>query len=92
LWGFDILTAVVMNVAFFRDTVQCSLYVNRHFRGTYHLYLQGKKSAKQGTSVQQVARQNSPLIFEPEDGGDALLQNIGSNTDYMALYPRRWQH
>jgi hypothetical protein len=26
------------------------------------------------------------LIFDPEDGGDMSLRNIGS-TDYMALYP-----
>jgi hypothetical protein len=35
-----------------------------------------------------VARQF--LIFDPEDGGDTLLRNMGSNTDYTALYPRRW--
>jgi hypothetical protein len=31
------------------------------------------------------------LIFDPEDGGDTLLRNVGSCTDYTALYPRRWQ-
>jgi hypothetical protein len=31
------------------------------------------------------------LIFDPEDGGDTFLRNVGSYTDYTALYPRRWQ-
>jgi hypothetical protein len=31
------------------------------------------------------------LIFDPEDGGDTFLRNIGSHTHYTALYPRRWQ-
>jgi hypothetical protein len=29
--------------------------------------------------------------FDPEDGGDTLLRNVGSYTDCTALYPRRWQ-
>jgi hypothetical protein len=29
-------------------------------------------------------------IFDPEDGGDMFLRNVGSySTDYKALYPRR---
>jgi hypothetical protein len=28
------------------------------------------------------------LIFYPEDGGNTFLRNVGSHTDYMALYPR----
>jgi hypothetical protein len=32
------------------------------------------------------------LIFIPEDGGDMFLWNIDSDTDYMVLYPWRWQH
>jgi hypothetical protein len=34
----------------------------------------------------------SHLFFYPEDGNDKLISNIGSHTDYKALYPRRWQH
>jgi hypothetical protein len=30
------------------------------------------------------------LIVYPEDGGDIFPQNVGSATDYTALYPRRW--
>jgi hypothetical protein len=30
------------------------------------------------------------LFFDPEDGGDTFLRNVGwLSTDYMALYPRR---
>jgi hypothetical protein len=32
------------------------------------------------------------LIFNPEDGGDTFFRNVSSHMDYMALYPRRWQH
>jgi hypothetical protein len=31
------------------------------------------------------------LFFDPEDGGDTFLRNVGYNsTDYPASYPRRW--
>jgi hypothetical protein len=30
------------------------------------------------------------LFFDPEDGGDMFLRNVGRlSTDYTALYPRR---
>jgi hypothetical protein len=29
------------------------------------------------------------LIFDPEDGSDTFLRNVGSHTHYTALYPRR---
>jgi hypothetical protein len=32
------------------------------------------------------------LIFDLEDGGDTFLRNIGSHTEYTALYPTIWQH
>jgi hypothetical protein len=35
--------------------------VNRHFGGKYHFHLQGRKSAQQETSVQQMAGQNKPV-------------------------------
>jgi hypothetical protein len=34
----------------------------------------------------------SLLIFDPENGGDTFLRNVGLHTDYKALYPKRWQH
>jgi hypothetical protein len=27
------------------------------------------------------------LIFDPEDGSDTFFRNVGSHTDYTALYP-----
>jgi hypothetical protein len=45
----------------FWDKTPCSPYVNLRFGWTYHLHLQGRKSAEQETNVQQVARQNKPL-------------------------------
>jgi hypothetical protein len=47
--GFEILTAVVMNVAMFCDIAPCCSYVNRRFGGIYHLHLQGRKSTKKET-------------------------------------------
>jgi hypothetical protein len=32
------------------------------------------------------------LIFDPEDGGYKSLRNVSSHADYIALYPRRYQH
>jgi hypothetical protein len=31
------------------------------------------------------------LIFDRENGPDTFLRNVGSYTDYTAIYPRRWQ-
>jgi hypothetical protein len=39
-----------IKIAIFWDIAPCSLYMNRSFGGTYHLHLQGRKSAKQETS------------------------------------------
>jgi hypothetical protein len=38
---FEVLTALVMNVAIFWDIAPCSPYVNLRFGATYH-HLQGK--------------------------------------------------
>jgi hypothetical protein len=53
--GFEVLTAVGMNVAIFCDIRPCSPYVNWRFGGTYNLHLQGKNSAEQETRVKPVA-------------------------------------
>jgi hypothetical protein len=66
----------IMNLAILWDTAPYNLYVNRCFRGTYHLHLQSRKSVQ--------------LIFDPEDGGDTFLQNVGSRTDYTRVpFPMR---
>jgi hypothetical protein len=63
--GFEVLTTVVKNVAIFLDIVPRSMYVNRRFGRTYNLNLQGRKSAEQDTSVQQVTRHNKPSAGIP---------------------------
>jgi hypothetical protein len=47
-----------MTVVIFWGIALCRAYANQCFRETYTLHLEGKKSAKQETSVQQMARQN----------------------------------
>jgi hypothetical protein len=49
--GFEVLIAVIIHIAVLWEKAPCSTYVNRRFGGTYHLHLQGRKSAKQETSV-----------------------------------------
>jgi hypothetical protein len=42
--GFEVLTAVVMKITIFLDTMPCSpLRGNRRFGGKYRLHLQGRK-------------------------------------------------
>jgi hypothetical protein len=62
--GLEVITAVFMNAAIFSNIVLCSPYVNRRFRGMYYLHVQGRKSAEQQSSVEQVAT----LRYIPEDG------------------------
>jgi hypothetical protein len=49
--GFEVLTAVVMNVPVFWDIVLCSPYVNHRSEGTCYFQLQGRKSAKQYAAI-----------------------------------------
>jgi hypothetical protein len=39
--GFEALTAVFMKRSVFWDIMPCPVKVNRHFRRTHHLHLQG---------------------------------------------------
>jgi hypothetical protein len=89
--GFEVLTMAVMKHGIFWDITPCSQYMNRGFGGTYHLYLQGRKSAEQETSETWWLGTWFParLIFDPEAGGDTFLRNVGSYTDYTAVYPTR---
>jgi hypothetical protein len=54
--GFEVLIAVVMNVAIFWDIAPCNPYMNHRFVGTYHFHLQGRKSTEKEASVKHVAR------------------------------------
>jgi hypothetical protein len=55
LFRYEVLTAVVMNVAVFWDIAPCSPHVSRRFVETYRLHLQVRKSSDQKASMQQVA-------------------------------------
>jgi hypothetical protein len=49
--GFEVLAAVTMKNAVFWDVSPCRSWVNKRFRGTYHLHLKGRKIREQGTSM-----------------------------------------
>jgi hypothetical protein len=70
----------------FWDVTPCSLLsCNRRFGGTYRLHLQGLLA----TCLLAVSCWN--YLFDPEDGGDMFLRNVGCNLrDYTASHPRRW--
>jgi hypothetical protein len=92
---FEILKAVVMKSSIFWDITPCSpLKTNRRFRGTCRLHLQGRISRARNQRALLAtcfhAGFLSGLFFNPEDGGDMFLRNVGwLSTEYMALYPRR---
>jgi hypothetical protein len=44
---FELFTAVTMKNAVFWDVTPCTSCVNLGFGGTYHLHLQGRKSASE---------------------------------------------
>jgi hypothetical protein len=70
--GFEVLTAVVMKSIIFWDIAPCGpLSVNRRFGGTYYLHLEGLKTSA-FTLVSC-----SAYFFDPEDGGDVFLRNVG---------------
>jgi hypothetical protein len=75
------------------------LNVNRGFGGTCYLHLQGRRINQTINQYEAGSKQNSATYnmqvsylasFDPEDGGDMFLRNIGClSTDYTALYLRR---
>jgi hypothetical protein len=93
--GFQVFTAVVMKSIIFWDITRCSpLSLNRRFGGTYRLHLQRRRNKfikNQQASKQVASRFCWTYFFDPEDGGDMFLRNVGWNsTDYTASYPRSW--
>jgi hypothetical protein len=99
LVGFEVFTAVVMESIIFWDVTPCSLLsFNRRFGGTYRLHLQGRRN--NFSKTQQASTLLATCLpagycwnyfFDPEDGGDMFLRNVGCNsTDYTASHPRRW--
>jgi hypothetical protein len=79
-----------MNVTIFWDIAPCSPYVNRRFGGTYHLYLQGRKSVMEGTSLQQVHIRTTRRYI-PEVGNIqntyCILLGIGMIAWFLELKP-----
>jgi hypothetical protein len=75
-----------MNVAIFWVMAPSSKNANRRFGGTYHLHLQGRKSAEHEITVKHVDRQICLLIFDPEHGVGTFLRNVDPHTDYTARY------
>jgi hypothetical protein len=71
--GFEVLTTVVMNAAIAWDTAPCSPYMKPTFR----------------RNVSPSARWFlARMIFDYDDGGDTFFRNVGSHTDYKALYSK----
>jgi hypothetical protein len=74
--GFSSAQSSPLKSSIFWDITPCSLLkVNRCFRETCFLHLQGRRIATQETN--------------PEDRGDMFLQNVGwLSADYTGLYLR----
>jgi hypothetical protein len=71
-----------MDVAIFWEIASYIPYVNRRFvttvTSTFTIENQPCKKPACGRWL---------VIVLPEDGGDAFLRNVGSHTDYTAIYP-----
>jgi hypothetical protein len=63
----------------------CSPYVKQ---GTCHFHLQERESRLLAASL-FLTRLN--VTHPEEDGGNTFLRNVGSCTDYSALYQRIWR-
>jgi hypothetical protein len=93
---FQVFMTVTMKNAVFWDVTPCRSCVNRRFRGTQRLHLQGRKIRQRGASVsrwQSAVTCSSCFLahgfFYPEDGGDTFFRNVGSHKMYTASHPRR---
>jgi hypothetical protein len=86
LAGFEVLAAMFMKISIIWDITPCSpLKVNRRFGGTCRLHLQGRRICR--ARDQREGRWQAELcfhagfllsiFFDPEDGGDMFLQNVG---------------
>jgi hypothetical protein len=85
--GFEVLTTGVMKTS--RDIAPCSpLKVGRRLRGTRRIHLHGRSVSHACYLLH--ADFLLGLSFDPEDGGEMFLRNVGwLSTDYTALYYRR---
>jgi hypothetical protein len=67
----------------------CSLMkINRRFGGTYRLFFQGRRVSQASCLLHAGLLRD--IFFDPEDGDNQFLRNVGSlPPDYMDLYRRR---
>jgi hypothetical protein len=87
LWwfGFEVVTAVVMNVAIFWPIASYSSYVNWRFGWKYHLHLQGRNSTEHEiSSIWWLGSLKMEFMLSP--------RSVGLHMNYTALYPRRLKH
>jgi hypothetical protein len=90
--GVDVPTVVVTNATIslhIRRAVRMRTYVSEEcITSVFRIENQSSRKPARSRWLDIL----SLLIFDPEDGGDTFLRNVGSHRHYTVLYPRRWQH
>jgi hypothetical protein len=79
--------------AIFWDIIPCSPFrVNWRFGGTSPTSSVSRNKPRKKPGILATCFRAGILLdlFDPEDGGDTVLQNVGwLSTNYTALHPRR---